>query len=175
MSSWRRIQGWVASSVPRWGRCTGIGTVMNSHTLSHTPADAQTHMACHPKFGLDKHGSAQRGAGSRGCSLRWKIHRPLFYLDAIQRAQSSKNIHQLPSETQPSGHNTCMLIDVNLDTLEPIKRQATLSLPQTNACTQMLSLSPYRRYKQILSKTLLLQEIVKALASLSEYVVFVNT
>lgn len=33
----------------------------------------------------------------------------------------------------------------------------------------------YRKSKQILSKSLLLQEIVKALASLSEYVVFVNT
>lgn len=43
----------------------------------------------------------------------------------------------------------------------------TLSLP--------LSLSLYQIGKQILSKTLLLQEIVKALASLSEYVVFVNT
>lgn len=32
-----------------------------------------------------------------------------------------------------------------------------------------------RTDKQILSRTLLLQEIVKALASLSEYVVFVNT
>lgn len=45
----------------------------------------------------------------------------------------------------------------------------------TNAHTYTHTHNLYRIGKQILSKTLLLQEIVKALASLSEYVVFVNT
>lgn len=94
------------------------------------------------------------------------------YLDAIQRAEF-KNMNQLQPETQLSGHNACIWIDVNLDTLKPVKRHATLSSSITHTHTQIHNL--YRIGKQILSKTLLLQEIVKALASLSEYVVFVNT
>lgn len=41
--------------------------------------------------------------------------------------------------------------------------------------THTHTLSFYQIGKQIQSKALLLQEIVKALASMSEYVVFVNT
>lgn len=82
-------------------------------------------------------------------------------------------MNQLQSKTQLSGHNTRILIAVNLDTLKPIKSHAThgYSCAHTHTHTHHL----YRIDKQILSKTLLLQEIVKALASLSEYVVFVNT
>ena len=74
-------------------------------------------------------------------------------------------------------------MDVNLD--KPMKSHATLSSTislsvslmhtRTHTHTHTHTHNLYRIGKQILSKTLLLQEIVKALASLSEYVVFVNT
>lgn len=34
----------------------------------HSPVDTEMQMPCHPKFSLDKHRSAQRGAKSCGCS-----------------------------------------------------------------------------------------------------------
>lgn len=60
-----------------------------------------------------------------------------------------------------------MLVNVNnVDTLQPIKSHAnTLFVFHIHSHIE----------KQILSKYLLLQEIVKALAGLSECVVFVNT
>lgn len=42
------------------------------------------------------------------------------YLYAIWRAEF-KNMNQLQSQTQLFGHNACILIDVNLDTLKPVK------------------------------------------------------
>lgn len=50
----------------------------NEFPHSHTPVDTQMQMPCHPKFSSDKHRSAQRGARSRGCSPRWKIHTQLL-------------------------------------------------------------------------------------------------
>lgn len=147
-----RLREWVGNEFPHF----------------HSPVDTKMQMPCHPKFSLDKHRSAQRGARSCGCSPWWKIHTPLLPRHHSESTEF-RNMNQLQCKTQLSGHNTCILIDVNLDTFKPIKSHATHSFPIARVHTQN------RTDKQILSKTLLLQEIVKALASLSEYVVFVNT
>lgn len=105
----------------------GSGMVMNSHI----PVDTKMQMPCHPKFSLDKHRSAQRGARSRGCSPRWKIHTPLLP-QLHSESTEFKNMNQLQCKTQLSGHNTCILIDVNLDTVKPMQSQATPSFSITH-------------------------------------------
>lgn len=105
----------------------------------HAPVDTWMQMPCHPKFSLDKHRPAQREA--RGCCEWWKIHTPLLPRRHSESTEFKK-MNQLQSKTQLSGHNTCILIDVNLDTLKPIRSHATLSVSCTNthACTHTISI-----------------------------------
>lgn len=111
---------------------------VNEFPHSHTPVDTQMQMPCHPKFSSDKHRSAQRGARSRGCSPRWKIHAQLL---PVWHSESRVQKYEPITVSDSIVWTQCMHFDRRkLRHTETSKKSHSLSRTRVRAHTRIHSI-----------------------------------